>query len=95
MSQNFFLQLIGRIRTKSPKFFIILRWVGGVLAFVGGGILTILKNGMWEPSFAESLTGVINTVLPYCGALFTFSFLPVDDMEAAKKNSTLKATVNP
>lgn len=79
MKNNFFLQLIQRIATESPKFFKIIQWVAGVLAVIAGALTFLIDNSIWNPSFAATLGIITKAAWPLLTAIWGMSLLPVKD----------------
>lgn len=79
MNTNFFLQLIQRIASESPKFFVIIRWIAGVLGALSGAASFLVSHAIWQPSFAAQMGTITTAVYPILTAIWAMSLLPVKD----------------
>lgn len=52
MGMSFVRLLLARVKSKSPKFYVTLRWVAGILAFVMGLVLMVFKVNAFHVSAA-------------------------------------------
>jgi len=83
-------ELLNRLQSESPKFFIVLRWIFGILACVAIAFKWVVAKELWEPSNAK----LIDAIQEICGYILTAastmwfsSLLPVKD-----NNSTTTPT---
>jgi hypothetical protein len=73
---NFLLEMISRLQTESPKFFITLRYVSGVLAIVAFVIRQVIADKVWEPHTSEKIFIVCGYFISAAVAIWGSSFLP-------------------
>lgn len=86
MNMMMLTELINRLKSESPKFFVILRWIFGVLA--AGAFLTkwVIAHELWIPD-AKVLSAIQDAcvnVIVAASSIWGFSYLPVKDAEAVK-----------
>lgn len=76
---NIVYVFIDRIRTESPKFFVVLRWIFGVLATASVAIKWLIAKDIWNPAFADAIGELCGYVLTAAAAVWGTSFLPKKD----------------
>jgi len=76
---NIILILIDRIRTESPRLFVILRWVSGVLAAAGWVATWLISKGVWAPEYADAIKDLSNGLALIATGMWGTSFLPKKD----------------
>lgn len=79
---TFLLELVTRLKTESPKFFIILRWAFGVLGIIALSAKWLLLKEILNPVHGSAINELCGYILTAAGAIWGVSFLPV------KANST-------
>lgn len=79
MNTNFFIQLIQRIASESPKFFKIIRWASGVLGAVAGISSFLVSHAIWHPAFAAQMGTITTALWPILTTIWGMSLLPVKD----------------
>lgn len=76
---NIIYVFIDRIRTESPKFFIVLRWIFGVLALVGWAVKWLIARDIWNPAFEDAIKELCGYAAMGASTVWGTSFLPKKD----------------
>lgn len=79
MYKNFFLQLIQRVATESPKFFKIIKWTAGIIGVLAIAATHLINNHIWNPSYGATLNAITTSAWPILVAVWGMSILPVKD----------------
>jgi hypothetical protein len=69
MEMKFITLILKRIKSKSPKFYVTIRWVSGVTAFVCGLILGVLK--VYHFGIAPGTLSIVTGAADHIGALLS------------------------
>lgn len=89
---NMIFILVDRIRTESPRFFVVLRWAFGALAVAGWAIKWLIAKDIWSPDYEAA----INELCGYAGtaatAIWGTSFFPVKDKAVVVSNTAATGT---
>lgn len=83
---NMIFVLIDRIRTESPRLFVVLRWVSGLLAVGGWVIKWLIAKEIWSPGFEEAIKELCTYAGTAATAIWGTSFLPVKDNPVVVKS---------
>ena len=67
MKTTFLKQILERLQSESPQFFIVLRWVFGVLAVIAGIVKWVIAKELWTPDNVK----LIDAVQEICGYIIT------------------------
>lgn len=82
---NFLIELINRIRTESPKFFVILRWSFGVLGLLALISKWLLTKEILNPQYGSAISELCGYILTAAGTIWGVSFLPVNTANKPEK----------
>lgn len=88
---NIILILIDRIRTESPRLFVVLRWVSGVLAAAGWVGTWLISKGVWSPAYAAAISDLANGLALLATGMWGTSFLPKKDQVVIKTDTVQPA----
>jgi hypothetical protein len=76
---QFIIEFIQRIRSESPRFFIVLRWMFGVLALVALAVKWAISAALWQPPYALAISELCAQIILVAVTVWGTSFLPVAD----------------
>jgi len=76
---NIVYVFIDRIRTESPRFFVILRWIFGALSLIAISIKWLIAKDIWNPPFEAAIGELCGYVIAAAVSVWTTSFLPKKD----------------
>lgn len=79
---NFFIEIITRLKTDSPRFFIILRYTFGALGAAALVAKWMLLREILNPAHGPIISEVCGYILTAAGAIWGVSFLPVKTADA-------------
>jgi len=81
MGIEFIRVLLARVKSKSPKFYVTLRWIAGILAFCAAVVITVFNV---NPFHVSAVTAA--TVIDWCkqigsglSAVFLFTWTGTAD----------------
>ncbi len=78
---QFITELLNRIRSESPRFFIVLRWGFGALGVLALVLRWVISAKIWYPIYAEAVIQLCVQVLFTAAGVWGTSFLPVTDKQ--------------
>jgi len=73
---NFLVEMLTRIQTETPRFFIILRWMFGVLAVIAFMVQKVITDQVWQPAHADKVTIIAGYFITAALTVWGTSFLP-------------------
>lgn len=76
---NIVYVVIDRIRTESPKFFVVLRWIFGVLSLIAITIKWLIAKDILNPPFEAAIGELCGYIIAAAVSVWTTSFLPKKD----------------
>lgn len=93
MKSTIWTEILSRIQGESPRFFIVLRWIFGVLAAIAIIVKWIITRELWTPQDAKVMAAiqeVCGYILTAASTMWFSSLLPVKD-----SNTTTPTTTQP
>lgn len=85
------IEIINRLKSESPKFFVVLRWIFGVLAVAAVTFKWVITKELWEPTNVKLVTAiqeVCEHIITIASTMWFSSLLPVKDTISEEGNST-------
>lgn len=77
LSSKFFRDFINGIKEKSPKRFIAIRYIAGVLMALSGAAYSLDANGIYD--IPDSIINAMDTILSSLAVVFGLSFTAKQD----------------
>jgi len=75
-------EIINRLKSESPKFFIVIRWIFGVLAVLAVVFKWVITKELWQPEnvkLVDAIQEVCEHILTIASTMWFSSLLPVKD----------------
>ena len=61
-NNNFFVELIARLLSSKPKFFVYLQWAALILGAISGFVMILSNNGVVIPSWLQWLNTQVTVI---------------------------------